>query len=564
MNKYNYILNKLKSNGLFLITKENEFKGTNALSVLKCSYGHQWLAKITNILEPLRIKRESKGCPECAKNLYIKQSYDIAISKKPKNHKIVSSYLKPIKHKKNKNLRIYTLECEFGHNYDKPNSRVSDGCPECSKKTYVGQERVRVMFETEFNKKFPTIRPDWLKNPETGRNLELDGYCEELKLAFEYQGRQHNSNDTEFGGDYENQKVRDQFKFQTCLEHGIKLINIIQPRSYEQEKFFASIVTQAALQQVVFKSVLDEIDFSSINDTNSLKKIYDLFNNYVREKGYTLLSKTVTTMDDELYFKCKNGHNFNMKGSMFKTMLNTKKYRDEPCLECHKINNPEKLKEIVTLKVCQDFATSINYKCLSNTYINVNTLMNWECNNGHKFSKNYRSFQRNKTAQYCSECQKNNLYEKMIKVNPNQYKSFEKSIISRDKNGEIKDLEWLKSFSKKNDLELISDKYLGMDYTHSFKCNHNHNFETTISNLKGKIKRKSILCPHIECNFKNIIDLNYCKKFALNNNIECLSDTYINVNTLMDWKCINHHIFKKSFRQFQRNKTGKYCPKCKN
>jgi len=35
------------------------------------------------------------------------------------------------------------------------------------------------------------IRPDWLKNPGTGRNLELDIYYPELNLAFEFGGKTH-------------------------------------------------------------------------------------------------------------------------------------------------------------------------------------------------------------------------------------------------------------------------------------------------------------------------------------------------------------------------------------
>lgn len=34
-------------------------------------------------------------------------------------------------------------------------------------------------------------RPDFLKNPESGRNLELDWWCPELKLALEHNGEQH-------------------------------------------------------------------------------------------------------------------------------------------------------------------------------------------------------------------------------------------------------------------------------------------------------------------------------------------------------------------------------------
>ena len=45
-------------------------------------------------------------------------------------------------------------------------------------------------FEKIYNKKFAKCKPLWLKN-QRGSQLELDGYNDELKIAFEYQGRQH-------------------------------------------------------------------------------------------------------------------------------------------------------------------------------------------------------------------------------------------------------------------------------------------------------------------------------------------------------------------------------------
>ena len=43
----------------------------------------------------------------------------------------------------------------------------------------------REILESIYSVPFKPCRPNFLKNPKTGRNLELDGYNEELKIAFE-------------------------------------------------------------------------------------------------------------------------------------------------------------------------------------------------------------------------------------------------------------------------------------------------------------------------------------------------------------------------------------------
>lgn len=97
------------------------------------------------------------------------------------------------------------------------------------KKYWKNQEICRKIFEDIFQQKFPSIRPDFLKNPVTGYNLELDGYCEKLKLAFEYDGGQHSKYTPVFHKsvkDFSYQVVKDDFKTKKCKEQGITLIRI--------------------------------------------------------------------------------------------------------------------------------------------------------------------------------------------------------------------------------------------------------------------------------------------------------------------------------------------------
>lgn len=97
------------------------------------------------------------------------------------------------------------------------------------KKVNKTEEICRDIFEKIFKKKFPSVRPVFLKNPVTGHNLELDGYCEELKLAFEYDGVQHAEFNKHFHkrpNEFIYQIKKDDFKSKKCKIEGIDLIRI--------------------------------------------------------------------------------------------------------------------------------------------------------------------------------------------------------------------------------------------------------------------------------------------------------------------------------------------------
>ena len=81
-----------------------------------------------------------------------------------------------------------------------------------------------------FRKPFVKVRPKFLINPKTGKPLELDVYNDELKLAIEYNGKQHYEYIPKyFHRSYEDfleQKYRDELKREKCRENGIKLIEV--------------------------------------------------------------------------------------------------------------------------------------------------------------------------------------------------------------------------------------------------------------------------------------------------------------------------------------------------
>ena len=94
-----------------------------------------------------------------------------------------------------------------------------------------GELECRRVLQQVFKRQFNKDRPDFLRNPVTGGNfnLELDCFDKEMKLAVEYNGVQHYKYVPFFHNNKEaflNQKYRDQMKRQMCKENGVTLIEV--------------------------------------------------------------------------------------------------------------------------------------------------------------------------------------------------------------------------------------------------------------------------------------------------------------------------------------------------
>jgi len=93
-----------------------------------------------------------------------------------------------------------------------------------------GEKKCREFLEFYFKKPFVKARPEYLLNPITNQPLELDCFNDELKIALEYNGRQHYEynkmmhQESRFA--FQNQKYRDHIKKELCSKFGIHLITV--------------------------------------------------------------------------------------------------------------------------------------------------------------------------------------------------------------------------------------------------------------------------------------------------------------------------------------------------
>jgi len=204
---------------------------------------------------PYHHVNDRNGCPTCAhitNGLLKRSNTEDFIEKAKKIHRDKYDYSKVVYEMWNKYVIIICKIGGHGEFPQTPNNHLNGkGCNTCSKKR--SENLCRQILEEYTGLRFPSIKPDWLKNV-TGYNLELDGFCEDLNLAFEYQGIQHYEYipffHTNGPSDFERQQERDKLKLELCKNYGVDVLIIPPTLSYQNENELRIFIKEE-LQKIV-------------------------------------------------------------------------------------------------------------------------------------------------------------------------------------------------------------------------------------------------------------------------------------------------------------------------
>ncbi len=187
-------------NGTWL---SSNYRGCKEKILWQCSLGHKWKATSDNIVQ-------GKWCPKCANinNGARCRKYsadDTKILAALRGGWCLSDRIRGVAYK----LR---WKCLNGHMWGALLGSVIRGswCPYCSR--YITENKCRYIMEKLTGVDFP-------RNGRVSSPCVLDGYNNDLNMAFEYNGKQHYQRVKWFHkteDDFKHQKDRDKYKLDRC------------------------------------------------------------------------------------------------------------------------------------------------------------------------------------------------------------------------------------------------------------------------------------------------------------------------------------------------------------
>jgi hypothetical protein len=286
------------------------------------------------------------------------------------------------------------FECSKGHQFTNRFSHIKSRgqwCPTCNKSSK-SEEIARTTFEQLFGPRFPKVRPKWLKNVR-GYQMEIDGFCEELSIGFEYQGIQHFSKQI-YGGNLDQRVEDDKRKADLCKEHGVFLFILTHEMKYED--FPAEIAKQATHFGIEMPANWKNIQVNIFEAYIRGDRIEEL-RLILGRKEIEVLSSKYLGSNEYVELRCvKCGNIWKAKGNAF---FNSRKTAG--CDKCARKHSG--LLQKLSLEDLQNFAIANDGEVLSTNYVKRNYWYNWRCKLGHEFEGNFNNMEFRE--QFCPVCE---------------------------------------------------------------------------------------------------------------------------------------------------------------
>lgn len=187
-------------------------------------------------------------------------------------------------------------------------------CPICANFLHYKENKVRNILNYLFDTNFSRSKPSWNINPKTNKKLELDGYSEELNMAFEFQGLQHYKQVPYFkvgNEELEYIQYKDKIKKENCLLNKVKLIIINDTKeTNKNEGLLNEILDTIKKENLKINKYINMKDIQKILNemTDFQKEGLKKANDYALSQGGRCLSTSYSNYCEKLEWKCDKNH----------------------------------------------------------------------------------------------------------------------------------------------------------------------------------------------------------------------------------------------------------------
>ena len=353
-----------------------EYKGSSRKLLWRCACAYEWKAIPKTVLG-------GTWCPKCAGNLRSDLVKMSELAAKRGGQCLATEYLGDA-------VKL-TWSCASGHAFEASPSNVNQGrwCPTCS--TALGERLTRSAFEQLFGYKFPRTWPVWLRSGR-GAPMELDGYCEQLRLAFEHQGELHYTELPHFHrspGDFQAMLQRDEAKRRLCAENNVTLIAVPGVPSRTSIASLAEFIADAVQSErpsLMLALPPAAVNFEQVYRTDGATLELVMLRQIAGARGGKLVTKFYSGRHISLEWECANRHRWAARPA------NVIQGKWCPhCARCAKL----------TITHLHEAAADRGGTCLASVYRNSQTKVRWRCAQGHEFDANFARVRR---GYWCLQC----------------------------------------------------------------------------------------------------------------------------------------------------------------
>ena len=417
-------------------------------------------------------------------------------------------------------------------------------CPECSDK--IGEKMTRLILTHIFKPyEFIKTKPSFLKINNS--YLEYDAYCEDLKIAAEYNGLQHYVYRKHYHKTYENflrQQKNDNIKLKLSKENNIKVLIIKEEKNIGPNKIniIKQIMQQCEELEIKLPNFDEEINIQNAylgNETkyDTLKLIEEYNGHILKQKNNEYKSKRA-----KILLKCADPDHKSFKLDP-RQLIEKNKW----CPECETSQNMfEKFCEV--FDGIDDDIFYLGYENKNNTYSTEKIYFKLKCSSGHEIIEPIRNIERmlNLNKHWCKYCRridqdeknKKNKWDIAISKIKKDYQNA--SIDFELSNYDIGKIVFYTHLGIKNEFSLGNSKYL----SDKPKEKKNNNSETTLYISEEK-----------KLAYMELIKSIYGEDASYVSNVG---------KDIREWHCgkKGHPIFKQTATRLKQEKERRGCKIC--